>query len=81
MLISDFRFQVSDFRQETEDRRQETEYGIQESEYRSQNTECRRQNVNFPGRAVRYLTAPPQNRTSGFLAYGSSQFGFADRKM
>ncbi len=27
---------------------------------------------NFPGRAVRYLPAPPQIRTSGFPAYGSS---------
>ena len=26
----------------------------------------------LPGRAVRYLPAPPQTRTSGFPAYGSS---------
>jgi hypothetical protein len=31
----------------------------------------------FPGRAVRYLPAPPQIRTSGFPAYGSSIYGFA----
>ncbi len=31
----------------------------------------------FPGRAVRYLPAPPQTRTSGFPAYGSSDIGFA----
>ena len=32
----------------------------------------------FPGRAVRYLPAPPQTRTSGFPAYGSSKIGFAE---
>jgi len=31
----------------------------------------------LPGRAVRYLPAPPQTRTSGFPAYGSSGYGFA----
>jgi hypothetical protein len=30
-----------------------------------------------PGRAVRYLPAPPQTRTSGFSASGSSYYGFA----
>ncbi|MEM9338913.1 MAG: hypothetical protein AAGA66_09310 [Bacteroidota bacterium] len=30
-----------------------------------------------PSRAVRYLPAPSQIRTSGFPAYGSSQIGFA----
>ena len=30
-----------------------------------------------PGRADRYLPAPPQTRTSGFPAYGSSDYGFA----
>jgi hypothetical protein len=33
----------------------------------------------FPGRAVCYLPAPPQTRTSGFPAYGSSVLGFAKR--
>lgn len=33
---------------------------------------------NFPGRAVRYLPAPPQIRTSGFPASGSSFNGFAN---
>lgn len=33
--------------------------------------------VVLPGRAVRYLPAPPQTRTSGFPAYGSSKIGFA----
>ena len=32
-----------------------------------------------PGRAAHYFAAPPQFRTSGFPAYGSSQFGFAER--
>ncbi len=32
----------------------------------------------IPSRAVRYLTAPSQTRTSIFLASGSSQIGFAD---
>jgi len=32
-----------------------------------------------PGRAVRYLPAPPQIRTSGFSASGSSAFRFAIR--
>jgi hypothetical protein len=31
----------------------------------------------FPGRAVRYLPAPPQIRTSSFPASGSSVYGFA----
>jgi hypothetical protein len=31
-----------------------------------------------PGRAVRCLPAPPQIRTSGFPAYGSSIYGFAN---
>ena len=35
--------------------------------------------IDFPGRAVRYLPAPPQTRTSGFPAYGSSYYGFAKR--
>jgi len=30
----------------------------------------------FPGRAVRHLPAPPQTRTSGFPAYGSSDLRF-----
>jgi hypothetical protein len=33
--------------------------------------------ADFPGRAVRHLPAPPQTRTSGFPAYGSSKIGFA----
>jgi len=33
--------------------------------------------IKLPGRAVRYLPAPPQTRTSGFPAYGSSKIGFA----
>jgi hypothetical protein len=31
----------------------------------------------FPGRAGRYRPTPPQTRTSGFPAYGSSGYGFA----
>ena len=32
----------------------------------------------YPGRAVRYLPAPPQSRTSGFSASGSSIISFAN---
>ncbi len=32
---------------------------------------------NTPGRAVRYLPAPPQTRTSGVTASGSSVISFA----
>ncbi|MVT10054.1 recombinase family protein [Chitinophaga tropicalis] len=31
----------------------------------------------IPGRAVRYLPAPPQSRASSFPAHGSSIYGFA----
>jgi len=37
-----------------------------------------RLNVMIPGRAVRYLPAPPQTRTSGFPAYGSSKTVYAE---
>jgi len=33
--------------------------------------------ISRPGRADRYLPAPPQIRTSGFPASGSSSYGFA----
>lgn len=34
--------------------------------------------IEIPGRAVRFLPAPPQTRASSFPAHGSSIYGFAN---